>query len=107
MSRENVQIVRSLFEPFEGSNIAAIDWGVDVIREALGQAYSPDVELRTLASGLGSGVGEFYRGADGLVRNPRLDLVGTAAHQLGQEGGGFSANPAAAMAAAGSEKKRA
>jgi ketosteroid isomerase-like protein len=68
MSRENVQIVRSLFEPFEGTNIAAIDWGVDVIREALGQAYSPDVELRTLASGLGSGVGEFYRGADGLVR---------------------------------------
>jgi ketosteroid isomerase-like protein len=60
--------VRSLFEPFEGSNIAAIDWGVDVIREALGHAYSPDVELRTLASGLGSGVGEFYRGAEGLVR---------------------------------------
>ena len=68
MSQENVQIVRSLFEPFEGTNIAAIDWGVDVIREALGQAYSPDVELRTLESGLGSGVGEFYRGAHGLVR---------------------------------------
>jgi ketosteroid isomerase-like protein len=68
MSRENVQIVRSTLEPFDGINLAAIDWNADVIREAAGDAYSPDVELRTLASGLGSGVGEFYRGADDLVR---------------------------------------
>jgi ketosteroid isomerase-like protein len=68
MSQENVEIVRSVFEPFDGINVAAIDWDVEVIREALGGAYSPDVELRTLASGLGSGVGEFYRGSDGLVR---------------------------------------
>jgi ketosteroid isomerase-like protein len=68
MSQENAEVVRSLFEPFDGVNIAAIDWGVDVVREALGEAYSPDVELTTLASGIGTGVDEFYRGADGVVR---------------------------------------
>ena len=68
MSQGNVEIVRSVFEPMEGINLAAIDWGVEEIRETLGRAYSPDVELTTLASGLGSGVDEFYRGADGVVR---------------------------------------
>jgi ketosteroid isomerase-like protein len=68
MSQGNVEIVRSVFEPLEGINLAAIDWGVEAIRETLGRAYSPDVELTTLASGLGSGVDEFYRGADGVVR---------------------------------------
>jgi ketosteroid isomerase-like protein len=68
MSRENVEVVRSVFEPFRSVNVAAIDWELDAIREAAGQAYSPDVELTTLASGLGSGVDEFYSGADGLVR---------------------------------------
>jgi hypothetical protein len=68
MSQDNVMILRSTFEPFEGVNLAAIDWSIEAIREALGRAYSPDIELRTLASGLGSGVGEHYRGLDGLVR---------------------------------------
>jgi ketosteroid isomerase-like protein len=68
MSQENVEIVRSVLEPLDGINLAAIDWGVEAIREMLGRAYSPDIELTTLASGLGSGVGEFYRGLDGLVR---------------------------------------
>jgi ketosteroid isomerase-like protein len=68
MSDENVAIVRSLFEPFDGVNLAAIDWTAEAIREAIGRAYSPDIELRTLASGLGSGVAEFYRGVDGLSR---------------------------------------
>jgi hypothetical protein len=68
MSDENVAIVRSLFEPFAGVNIAAIDWTAEAIREAIGRAYSPDIELTTLASGLGSGVAEFYRGVDGLSR---------------------------------------
>jgi hypothetical protein len=68
MSQENVEIVRSVLEPLDGVNLAAIDWGVEAIREMLGRAYSPDIELTTLASGLGSGVGEFYRGLDGLVR---------------------------------------
>jgi ketosteroid isomerase-like protein len=68
MSRENVEIMRSTFEPFDGVNLAAIDWDAEVIRDALGRAYSPDIELRTLASGLGSGVGEHYRGLDGLAQ---------------------------------------
>ena len=68
MSQENVEIVRSIFEPLEGINIAAIDWDAEAIRETIGRAYSPDVELTTLASGLGSGVGEFHRGSDGLAR---------------------------------------
>jgi ketosteroid isomerase-like protein len=68
MSSENVQIVRSLLGPFDGIDVAAIDWDAELIREALGRAYSPDVELTTLPSGLGSGVGEFYKGVDGGVR---------------------------------------
>jgi ketosteroid isomerase-like protein len=68
MSRENVEIMRSTFEPFDGVNLPAIDWDAEVIREALGRAYSPDIELRTLVSGLGSGVGEHYRGLGGLAQ---------------------------------------
>lgn len=68
MSKKNVEIVRSILEPLDGINGAAIDWGAEAIREMLGQAYSPDVELTTLASGLGSGVDESYRGLDGLAR---------------------------------------
>jgi ketosteroid isomerase-like protein len=68
MSQQNVEIVRSLWEPLEGVNLAAIDWDADALREVLGNAYSADIELTTLASGLGSGVGEFYRGLDGLSR---------------------------------------
>ncbi len=68
MSQENVEIVRSAFEPLNGIDVAAIDWDAEAIREAIGRAYSPDIELTTLASGLGSGVGTFYRGSDGLAR---------------------------------------
>jgi ketosteroid isomerase-like protein len=68
MSQQNVEIVRSVLEPMNGINAAAIDWDVEEIRAMLGRAYSPDVELTTLASGLGAGVGEFYRGADGVVQ---------------------------------------
>ena len=67
MSQENVEIVRSMFEPFEGVNLAAIDWSAEVIREALGRAYSPDIELTTLAIPLGLDISDSYRGLDGLV----------------------------------------
>ena len=67
MSEENVEIVRSTFEPFEGVNLAAIDWSAAVIREALGRAYSPDIELTTLAIGLGLDISDSYRGLDGLL----------------------------------------
>jgi hypothetical protein len=47
VSQENIEIVRSTFEPFDGVNVAAIDWSADAIREALGRAYTPDIELTT------------------------------------------------------------
>ena len=68
MSSENVEIVRSLLEPFAGINVADLDFGAEAAREAIRNMYAPDVELRTLASGLGSGVGTHYRGLDGIVR---------------------------------------
>jgi hypothetical protein len=67
MSRENVEAVRSFLAPFGGINLAAVDWGSEEVGERLGRAYSA-VELRTLASGIGTGVSDSYRGLDGLVR---------------------------------------
>ena len=67
MSQENVEIVRSMFEPFDGVNLAAIDWSAEVIREALGRAYSPEIELTTLDIPLGLDISKSYRGLDGLV----------------------------------------
>jgi hypothetical protein len=50
-----------------GVNLAAVDWDTDAGRETLTASYAAEIELRTLQSGLGSGVGEHYRGIDGLV----------------------------------------
>ena len=74
MSQTNVDMVRSMFEPFEGVNVAAIDWSAEGIREALGRAYSPDIELTTLAIPLGLDVSDSYRGLDGLVEYLRTWL---------------------------------
>jgi ketosteroid isomerase-like protein len=49
------------------SNLAAVDWGAEAVRAILGDAYSRDIELRTLPSGLGTGLNTVYRGLDGLV----------------------------------------
>ena len=68
MSEENVALVRSMAEPFDGIDVTVLDFESEAIRATLEQFYSPDVELSTLASGLGSGVGEFYKGWDGLIR---------------------------------------
>jgi ketosteroid isomerase-like protein len=68
MTQENVEIVRSTLEPFEGINVAEIDWSAEALRKVVARAYTPDVELTTLASGLGSGVGLFYRGLEGCIR---------------------------------------
>ncbi len=67
MSKGNVEAVRSTFGGFDGVNVAAIEWDAAVVREALGNAYSPDVELRTLAIGMGLDIRDSYRGIDGLV----------------------------------------
>src|SRR5207237_6289162 len=53
---------------FAGINVADVDLGAEAAREAIRNMHAPDVELRTLASGLGSGVGTHYRGLDGIVR---------------------------------------
>jgi ketosteroid isomerase-like protein len=74
MSQENVEIVRSLVEPLDGINIAAIDWDAEAVREMLGNAYSPDIELTTLAIPLGLDVSNSYRGLDGLVEYLRTWL---------------------------------
>jgi len=67
MSQENVEIVRSMNEPFDGVDVAEIDWASEAIREILERVYSPDVELTTLESGIGSGPSRFYKGWDGLI----------------------------------------
>jgi ketosteroid isomerase-like protein len=67
MSQENVEIVRSVLAAMDGVNGAEIDWDAEILREMLGAAYSPDIELRTLESGVGTGLNEVYRGLDGLV----------------------------------------
>ena len=74
MSQENVEVVRSTFEPFDGVNLAAIDWSAEVIREALGRAYSPDIKLTTLAIRLELDISDSYRGLDGVVEYLRTWL---------------------------------
>ncbi len=68
MSRKAAEIVRSSLEPFAGVDVASVDWSHEGIREVIGPAYAPDVELRTLESGIGSGVDSVYHGWDGLIR---------------------------------------
>jgi len=68
MSQENVKRVRSILEQFSGIDATEVDFDSSVIREMLERDYSPDVELLTLASGVGRGVREYYRGRDDLIR---------------------------------------
>jgi ketosteroid isomerase-like protein len=68
MSQENVKVVQSLLEPFQAINSVEIDWDTNAVREALGSACSPDIELRTLDSGTGTGIDPVYRGVDGVAR---------------------------------------
>jgi hypothetical protein len=56
MSEENVALIRAAWEPLTGANLAGIDWSADFLRDILGRTYSPDVELTTLASGVGTGI---------------------------------------------------
>jgi hypothetical protein len=48
MSERNVEVVKSLLEPFQAINTAEVDWDADVIREALAAKCSPDIEIRTV-----------------------------------------------------------
>jgi ketosteroid isomerase-like protein len=82
MSQENVEVVRSTFEPFDGVNLAEVDWSTEVVREALGRAYSPDIELTTLAIPLGLDVRDSYRGLDGVVEYLRTWLEPFSEYQV-------------------------
>src|SRR5262245_49666140 len=53
--------------PFAAVNVAEIDWSAESIREMLAAAMAPDIELRRLESGVGTGVGAEYHGLDGVV----------------------------------------
>ena len=67
MSERNVEVVRSLLGPFQGINVAEIDWGAEPIRQLLAGSCSPSIEVRTLQSGMGAGVDPVYNGVDGVV----------------------------------------
>jgi ketosteroid isomerase-like protein len=68
MSREDVEFVRSVFAAFDGVNVAEIDWNSEAMHTLLEGVLAADVELRTLQSGVGTGVAEFYEGVDGFIR---------------------------------------
>lgn len=68
MSEENVDVVRSLLEPFQTLNVAEIDWGSEPIRGLIEAGSSLEIEVRTLESGTGTGVDPVYHGVDGVVR---------------------------------------
>ena len=40
MSEQNVETIRSVFEPLRGANLAAIDWDIEAMREIVGAGYS-------------------------------------------------------------------
>ena len=68
MSEENVERVKAMLGPFDDVDISRIDWGSEAIREILERDYSPDIELRTLESAIGSGPSSDYQGWDGLIQ---------------------------------------
>ena len=68
MSKENVELVRSMLAPLDGVDVGGIDWGDAAMREILEQNYSPDVELRTMQSAVGIGPSALYRGVDGVAQ---------------------------------------
>jgi hypothetical protein len=68
MSEENVERIKAMLAPFGDVDVAGIDWEAEAIREILERDYSPDIELRTLESAVGSGPSGSYQGWDGLTR---------------------------------------
>jgi ketosteroid isomerase-like protein len=65
MSRENVELVRQLWEPFKGVDNTAIDWDDEAIREMTERFWSPEIELRWTRSGPEARV---YQGRDGVIQ---------------------------------------
>ena len=61
-------MVRGLWEPFKGVDLAAVDWDNEAIRETTERFFSPEVELRWSRSGPDVRV---YRGRDGVAQSFR------------------------------------
>jgi hypothetical protein len=53
MSQENVELIRGLWEPFNGVDNTAIDWDDEAIREMTERFWTPEIELRWAATRLG------------------------------------------------------
>ena len=67
MPQQNVDLVRSLFEPLEGIDVTTIDWSADAVRDLLGGAYTPAVELTTLNIAMGLDIDDRYVGVNGVA----------------------------------------
>src|SRR4051812_8127194 len=65
MSQENVEMVRSLWEPFKGVDLTAVDWDDEAIRGMTEGVWGPEVELRWARSGPEARV---YQGRDGVIQ---------------------------------------
>ena len=65
MSRENVEVIRGLWEPFKGVNLTAVDWDDEAIREMTERFWSPEVELRWSRNAPEARV---YQGRDGVIQ---------------------------------------
>jgi len=64
MSQENVEIVRSIWEPFKGVDVTQIDWDSEEIRGFTEQWWAPEIELRWSTTAPDARV---YRGREGVI----------------------------------------
>jgi hypothetical protein len=67
MPERNVDVVKSLLEPFQEIDTAKIDWRAPEIQDLLASSCSPEIEVLTLEWGRGLGLDQSYRGVDGLT----------------------------------------
>ena len=63
----NAEIVRAFSEPMAEVDFAEIDWRSAAVRNLVEDVYAPDLELKTLESGIGSGVDRTFHGIEGIV----------------------------------------
>src|SRR4029453_6609591 len=64
MSRENVELVRGMWELFKGVDNTSIDWDTQAIRGMTERFWSPEIELRWTRRGPEARV---YRGREAVI----------------------------------------
>ena len=64
MTREDVEMVRGLWDSFKGVDCAAIDWDGDAIRKMTERFWSPEIELRWATTNPEARV---HQGRDGVI----------------------------------------